>query len=344
MSGRRSGRLTYPTTIRTLCVMKRVFVALATITALFLGGAWPASAAREPYATELKTVKKASTTDCDTGSAYLRIYSKATDAPDLSKSYYLKSKISWKQLIGTDRWREDDTSTLETRHAKPTSSKFYWYLDHQDRTVWASNFGRQWKAEVTLTFMQERKGPDKTVWQGTRTFTKAVFAEQNRDPSTCIYARNGGKPGVASVSDAQGDTSMQRGGPDIKGLTISYGVKTTTATVTYWKAGDPGHNATITGVALAMTDGSQYVLERLNADNGWQTPLRTRLRGATGDALPCAATAATSKIVAARNQVVLSVPTSCMPGATATTKAKASSYTYNFDTDDTRWTASVRRG
>ncbi|MBM3677095.1 MAG: hypothetical protein FJW96_04325 [Actinobacteria bacterium] len=130
--------------------------------------------------------------NCDDRSSTIQFVSTATNAPDPSKTHSLKSQIVWKSNIGTDRWRESDRSSQETVKRRPTSGRFAWHPStphHTDRTVWANAYGRLWQAEVTLTFMQVRTGPDKKVWQATRYFSKARFREI---ASTCEFDGGGG--------------------------------------------------------------------------------------------------------------------------------------------------------
>jgi hypothetical protein len=92
-------------------------------------------------------------------------------------TYYIKSKITWQALIGSDRWREYDHNVRESPHYFIDNPNFEFKLKHGDKTNWQNAYGRFWRAKIVVKLKKERTGPDATKEKDERFFTKNVFKE-----------------------------------------------------------------------------------------------------------------------------------------------------------------------
>jgi hypothetical protein len=92
-------------------------------------------------------------------------------------TYYIKSKITWQALIGTDRWAERDHNDRESPHYFIDNPNFEFKMKQGDSTNWGNAYGRMWRAKVVVKLMKERNGPDATKETDERFFMKGVFRE-----------------------------------------------------------------------------------------------------------------------------------------------------------------------
>jgi hypothetical protein len=117
--------------------------------------------------------------NCDNAKAVFKHRAEFSRIPNTygDGTYYIKSTIVWQAKIGTDRWRSDDRNTVETLHVYIDNPNFIFKKVHGDKTNWGNEYGRLWRAKVTVKLMKERNGPDAAKETDERFFMKGVFRE-----------------------------------------------------------------------------------------------------------------------------------------------------------------------